>query len=56
MSFPNPDDLTSMEFTVAPDQGYWAGGKYTFSIKVPDLYPHEPPKVNGLPGGLHEGE
>ena len=43
--FPVPDDLTSMELTVAPDQGYWKGGKFVFSIKVPDMYPHEPPKV-----------
>lgn len=45
IEFPVASDLTSMELTVSPDQGLWKGGKFTFSIKVPDMYPHEPPKV-----------
>ena len=34
-----------MELNVSPDQGYWKGATFKFSIKVPDMYPHEPPKV-----------
>jgi integrase len=34
-----------MLLTVSPDQGLWAGGRFAFTIKVPDMYPHEPPKV-----------
>jgi len=35
-----------MVLTIKPDQGLWAGGTFAFSIKVPDMYPHEPPKVH----------
>ena len=48
VTFPVPSDLTSMELTLSPDQGLWSGGSFTFSIKVPDMYPHEPPKVRCL--------
>jgi ubiquitin-conjugating enzyme E2 M len=45
VTFADPADLTSMLLTVKPDQGLWAGGTFAFTIKVPDMYPHEPPKV-----------
>lgn len=45
MEWPNPSDLTSMRLTVKPDRGLWAGAPFVFSIKVPDMYPHDPPKV-----------
>ena len=45
VEFPNANDLTNMVLTVSPDQGLWAGGRFAFTIKVPDMYPHEPPKV-----------
>lgn len=45
VEFPDPNDLTNMVLTVGPDQGLWAGAKFSFTIKVPDMYPHEPPKV-----------
>ena len=36
-----------VEFT--PDNSsYWYGGKYRFSVHVPDNYPFEPPKVHCL--------
>jgi ubiquitin-conjugating enzyme E2 M len=29
-----------------PDSdSYWCGGKYEFSVNIPDSYPYEPPKV-----------
>ena len=34
-----------MQLTVKPDTGKWRGGKFVFTIRVPDMYPHEPPKV-----------
>ena len=51
VTFPVPDDVTSMELAVSPDQGLWKGATFKFSIKVPDMYPHEPPKVCE---GVHE--
>jgi ubiquitin-conjugating enzyme E2 M len=44
-NFPDANDLMNFEVTVAPDAGYWAGYEYTFKFTVPDMYPHEPPKV-----------
>jgi ubiquitin-conjugating enzyme E2 M len=34
-----------MILTITPDVGFWEGGVYKFSIKIPDMYPHDPPKV-----------
>lgn len=45
VKFPDPNNLTQFEVDVKPDSGYWAGARYTFSFKIPDSYPHEPPKV-----------
>lgn len=45
MSWPDPSDITAMVYTVKPDTGLWAGGTFKFSIKIPAMYPHEPPKV-----------
>jgi ubiquitin-conjugating enzyme E2 M len=30
------------------EDGYWRGGIYTFTIDVPDSYPHQAPKVHLL--------
>lgn len=46
VQWPEASDLTNMLLDVVPDQGLWKGAKYQFSIKVPDMYPHEPPKVH----------
>jgi len=43
--FPDPDDLLNFKLHVTPDEGYYKGGKFTFSIKVSNSYPHEAPKV-----------
>jgi ubiquitin-conjugating enzyme E2 M len=45
VDFPNPNDLTNFQVTVSPDSGFWCGAKYLFTIQIPALYPHEPPKV-----------
>ena len=45
VTFPNPNDLTKMVVNVTPDSGFWSGATYEFTIDVPALYPHEPPKV-----------
>lgn len=43
--FPNANDLMNFEVIVAPDQGFWQGYQYTFQFHIPDMYPHESPKV-----------
>ena len=34
-------------------QGYWRGGTFPFSIKIPNAYPHEAPKVLCTPKIYH---
>lgn len=43
--FDDPDDLLNFKITIAPDEGIYKGGRFTFSFKVGPNYPHEPPKV-----------
>lgn len=45
-NFPNPDDLMNFEVVITPNDGYWSGYSYTFDFTVPDMYPHDPPKVH----------
>lgn len=42
----NKNDIMNFKATYTPDKdSYWYGGKYEFSITVPDSYPFNPPKV-----------
>jgi len=43
--FPDPDDLLFFKLFVQPDEGFYKGGKFSFSIKISSSYPHEAPKV-----------
>ncbi|KAM1012543.1 hypothetical protein ACFX2I_042655 [Malus domestica] len=46
ISFPNgKDDLMDFEITITPYRGYYMGGGFVFTFKVPAVYPHEPSKV-----------
>ena len=45
VEFPNPDDLMHFNITLAPEEGFYIGGAFQFSITVPEDYPHKPPKV-----------
>ncbi len=46
MTFPNAEDITNFDVTVKPEEGsYWYGATYSFSVSVPNDYPHEPPKI-----------
>jgi len=47
------DHLLSFEVTLRPDEGYYKGGTFVFSFKVPPTYPHEPPKVMCLTKVYH---
>ena len=31
---------------IMPDEGFWEGGRFQFSIAIPANYPHEAPKVH----------
>lgn len=43
--FPDPDDLLFFKLYIQPDEGFYKGGKFSFSIKISSSYPHEAPKV-----------
>jgi len=45
IDFPDEDDLLNFKLAIAPDEGFYRGGKFIFSFKVGPNYPHEPPKV-----------
>ena len=47
-SFPDPKDLMNFQVNVKANEGYWSGHEYAFSFTIPDLYPHDPPKVRCL--------
>jgi len=40
-----PEDLMNFKIHIAPQNGIYRGGKFTFDVKVPKTYPHDPPKV-----------
>eukprot|EP00271_Cylindrocystis_brebissonii_P011632 TRINITY_DN29515_c0_g1_i1.p1 TRINITY_DN29515_c0_g1~~TRINITY_DN29515_c0_g1_i1.p1 ORF type:complete len:183 (+),score=30.04 TRINITY_DN29515_c0_g1_i1:381-929(+) len=44
--FPNgKDDLLHFEITIKPDEGFYTNGLFVFSFDIPQVYPHEAPKV-----------
>ncbi|RXN17002.1 NEDD8-conjugating enzyme Ubc12 [Labeo rohita] len=42
--FPDQDDLLNFKLIISPDEGFYKGGKFVFSFKVGQGYPHDPPK------------
>ena len=43
--FPDANDLLNFRLVIEPDEGFYRGGRFTFSFKIGPNYPHEPPKV-----------
>ncbi|CAK1544364.1 unnamed protein product [Leptosia nina] len=46
--FEDANVLSEFILTVEPDEGYWDGGKFTFSVFVTEDYNMAPPKVKCL--------
>lgn len=42
---PNSADVMNYKITIKPDEGYYRGGRFSFDLKIPNTYPHEPPKL-----------
>lgn len=54
LSFPHgTEDLTEFEVSLTPDEGYYAGGTFTFLFRVPESYPSDPPRVKCLTQVFH---
>ncbi|KAF2365182.1 Ubiquitin-conjugating enzyme E2 [Trinorchestia longiramus] len=45
VDFSDPNQLHTFSLVVAPTEGYWSGGKFYFSIVVPEEYNNVPPIV-----------
>eukprot|EP00397_Hematodinium_sp_SG-2012_P028482 GEMP01029991.1.p1 GENE.GEMP01029991.1~~GEMP01029991.1.p1 ORF type:complete len:189 (+),score=25.26 GEMP01029991.1:177-743(+) len=43
--FPQKDNIMQFQIQISPDESYWKGASFVFSVAIPPLYPHEPPKV-----------
>lgn len=43
--FPDPDDILNFKLIIEPDEGMYRGGRFVFSFKINQNFPHEPPKV-----------
>ncbi|KAG7311047.1 NEDD8-conjugating enzyme ube2f [Plutella xylostella] len=48
VTFEDPNVLCEFTLTVAPDEGYWQGGRFQFSVFVTEDYNMAPPKVKCL--------
>ena len=46
ITFPDPNNLMKINVLVKPEDGLWNGGKYNFTISVPEMYPHKAPVVH----------
>lgn len=42
---PNPADVMNYKIAIKPDEGYYKSGRFYFDLKIPNTYPHEPPKL-----------
>jgi len=48
LTHPDPDKLHEFTVTVTPEEGYWARGKFLFSVVVTEEYNFAPPLVRCL--------
>jgi len=46
IEFANKDDLLNFKVTTSPKEGFYKGGSFAFTFKIPPAYPHDPPKVH----------
>ena len=45
VEFGDVDDLREFSLMVRPDEGYWRGGRFVFSISIPPEYNIKPPQA-----------
>ncbi|CAF3291587.1 unnamed protein product [Rotaria sp. Silwood2] len=45
MTQPDISDFSHFTVTISPDDGFYKGGRFIFSIVIPPDYPYEPPKI-----------
>ncbi|XP_055598140.1 NEDD8-conjugating enzyme UBE2F-like [Uranotaenia lowii] len=45
ITFQDPNVLSEFTLAITPNEGFWQGGRFKFSIHVPEEYNMAPPKV-----------
>ncbi|CAF1086660.1 unnamed protein product [Rotaria sordida] len=45
LTYPDPSNILQFILTITPDDGYYKGGRFTFSFTIGPEYPYSPPKV-----------
>ena len=53
VSFPDPSNLFQFELVIIPQQGYYIGGRFRFSVDVNNNYPIEAPKIKCMQTVYH---
>eukprot|EP00117_Sycon_ciliatum_P002229 scpid84414/ scgid7554/ NEDD8-conjugating enzyme Ubc12; NEDD8 carrier protein; NEDD8 protein ligase; Ubiquitin-conjugating enzyme E2 M len=53
VDFPDPNNLLDFQLIICPDEGFHRGGRFVFSFKISQGYPHEAPKVKCLTKVYH---
>ncbi|UYV67653.1 UBE2F [Cordylochernes scorpioides] len=48
VNFDNPNELHRFHLQVKPDEGFWKGGTFVFTVDVPSEYNMVPPKAKCL--------
>jgi len=46
LSFPEKSNIMNFELVIQPEEGYWARGRFKFTVNILPSYPHDPPKVH----------
>jgi len=45
VEFPNDDDLTQVRVVLLPNSGLYEGGRFVFSVQLPEDYPESAPSI-----------
>ena len=53
LRFPDPNNIMSSEIIITPQDGMYKGGRFVFTMNIPDDYPFSPPKVHCQTRVLH---
>ena len=48
IKFDDPNTLSDFQVIISPEEGYWAGGRFRFHVKIPLDYNMSPPDVTCL--------
>lgn len=53
LRFPDPNNIMASEIIITPQDGMYKGGRFVFTMNIPEDYPFSPPKVHCQTKVLH---